>query len=192
MNRARIILVVLMICTSNALAANVITWGTPLQTAVTYCPENDAEQLVVRAYYQDENGPILGASSRAILWDNGGSPYELNFCPSGDYHAVEALGVEEGSGWYRFTIEAGAGIDTSRPLSVMLRVTFNDSDWKEATMKIASPDLTGDLQVNLSDTVRFAELKGAGYDSRCDYDHNNVLDLTDTIIFVQHSSHACE
>jgi hypothetical protein len=54
-----------------------------------------------------------------------------------------------------------------------------------------SPDLDGDLVVDLTDVVQFATAYLHGYEPCCDFYHDGALDLTDVILLAQHLTHAC-
>ena len=59
------------------------------------------------------------------------------------------------------------------------------------TLAIVSPDIDGDLQVDLVDLAAFAVAYTGAFDPRTDMDGNGLLDLRDLSLFAAHWQHAC-
>lgn len=55
-----------------------------------------------------------------------------------------------------------------------------------------SPDLNGDLVINLIDITRFATIIHTGYDYAADFHWDGVVNMVDLVIFAQHFGHRYE
>jgi len=60
------------------------------------------------------------------------------------------------------------------------------------TLTIVSPDIDGDLQVDLVDLAAFAVAYTGAFDPRADMDGNGLLDLRDLSLFAAHWQHVCD
>jgi len=65
------------------------------------------------------------------------------------------------------------------PLTSQLDILFN------------SPDIDGNLVVNISDTVYYAQNAVGGYHYRSDFYFDNVINLSDTVMYAQGIGTAC-
>lgn len=59
------------------------------------------------------------------------------------------------------------------------------------TLSIVSPDIDGNLQVDVTDLSMFALSYTGVYDPRADMDGNGLLDLLDLSLFAAHWQHVC-
>jgi hypothetical protein len=75
-----------------------------------------------------------------------------------------------------------------------LQVFINGSavnDGESAFHTFLSPDLSGDHQINLTDTVMFTQAWYGSYNRAIDYFFDGVIDLSDLVLFSEHQGHHC-
>ena len=147
----------------------------------------------------DEEGNVVDATITLIIRDSGGVPisnYPAEDCwlVSEDGGMVSCVGgviasfSTDFSGmtqWVNPLFAGGYSLAPVRilipgePLPITLDLNFN------------SPDMNGDLVVNLADVALFASCYFTGYCYPADYDNNGVLNLADLSFFAEHIGAAC-
>jgi len=152
-------------------------------------------QTYVRSFYirTDAGDPWTGLTPTLYfrdLTENGNRT--AHFCDESGTYSPSFTATEDGGGWYTFEFELGAGVIYTQPTTrIVMHVDANATEWQEFTLYEASPDLNGDLVVNLSDTSIYASILYGTFDSRADFNHDGVLNLSDTGFMARHIGDSC-
>jgi hypothetical protein len=168
--------------------------ATPGPHWVLVCPAGDGESLdalpgdsdaTITVYVVDHYMYPVVLFPATDLWLESAPPEPLVVaCPGGMTadDDTDFSGVTTFTGPYR----AGAcGYGT------MVLINGRPLGQPPLELGFVSPDLDGDLVVNLTDVVHFATAYLHGYEPCCDFHHDGVLDLTDVILLAQHLTHEC-
>lgn len=160
--------------------------GRPFTSAYTWYGGNVDATITV--YLLDGSyDPIPGYPAEDIFlqWYGG----DVVFCDGGNI----ADGPSDENGITTFTaapLGGGCAVpDNPHGLAVVL----NGAALLQPGFDIAanSPDLTGDLAVNIADVAAFTQLLFGNYDYRADYYWDEVINLSDVAIFAQGLGIAC-
>lgn len=158
------------------------------------CPAGDIVHNLSFHLVDDNRNPIDGANTRIYFYTNA-EPYSVVFCddPSGgrsDY--FYPVGSEGNLYHYSFALAAGVELDHTSH-NVRMRVEWGpDYEFSDDLLPfISSPDLNGDLVVNIADYGAFSVVYTGDYDLQADYNHDGVVNLGDIAILAQHAGHAC-
>jgi len=185
------------VATAPASEAADITWLSP-PDHVTVSPSGEGlDKIVIRTRLAPSGvGPITGAYGILIMVDDA-YPRSIYFCGvDSRYYSKSTPSIEEGNGIYRFEIEPLAGINVlGGDQDVYFEVLFitPSADYQAALydVEFASPDLTGDLRVNLADIGEYARLSTTGYDFRIDFNGDGLIDLADIGILSESNAGQC-
>ncbi|MBE0565904.1 MAG: hypothetical protein IH621_08115 [Krumholzibacteria bacterium] len=158
------------------------------------CPAGDIVHNLSFYLVDDYGSPIVGANTRISFYTNA-EPYSVVFCddPTGgqsDY--FYPVGSEGNTYHYTFALAAGVEVDHTSH-NVRMRVEWGSNyEFSDLLLPfISSPDLNGDLVVNLGDYGVFATIFRGDYDLRADLDNNGEVNLGDIAILVNHVGHTC-
>lgn len=106
--------------------------------------------------------------------------------PGGSFRADHATDAD---GWTEWLLPLRGGGWSAGPVTVYLNgMPAQDPDQyvhPPLDLRTNSPDLNGDLVVNLSDIVYFTQDLTGAYQYRSDYDWDGVVNLTDVVYFAQ-------
>ncbi len=100
------------------------------------------------------------------------------------------------AGWTEFAAAPRAGGWAEGPVQVYVAGAPGGAgglfDIPSLPIAFNSPDLDGDLRVDITDVALFAHDLGAGYAFRSDLSWDGQLDLSDIAVFVAHLGAGCE
>jgi len=155
------------------------------------CPSGDAESLGgvgagVSITVRDVNSVAIANYPAQDVWLKSAVAGQVNLCQGGltaDAN-TDALGQTVMTG-----VPSGGGC-TQGPMQVVLSgvalpITQNLS------IRMNSPDITGDLNTNLADVGPFSAALNGAYNFCADYFDNGVINLADVGIFSTHLGHVC-
>ncbi len=114
----------------------------------------------------------------------------VTFCTGGNVADTDT----DVDGSTTFTMPFFGGGASDPAAGEELELFLNGSPVLTATLPVylLSPDLDGNLQVNLSDVILFAESYFSGvYDFAIDFQHDGTLNLSDLIVFVRYLNSNC-
>jgi len=162
-----------------------------------FCPAGDAEATFIFDFYGNDGiTPNYTPEPyfEFICWD--GSVAFANERISGRSEFFYPTSHDGNRYTFDFSLAAGINVDFpmgEHPdyLSVRVHYTLNGNSgwWNFHGMKGSSPDLSGDLNVNLIDVSRFSIIFNGEYDVRGDYDGDGEMTLSDVAFFASHMSH---
>jgi len=134
----------------------------------------------------DWNGdPVVGYPAEDIwLAGDAGDPFV--FCVGGT--SADADTDQQGRTTITHPLRGGSHVP---PQSQPVVYVAGMPAWGSLPLSINSPDLNGDLAVDLSDLVHFAQGYAAA-DWRLDFNNDGVLNLSDLIVMVETVGQACE
>lgn len=160
----------------------------------TFCPDGDIQHTISFSLY-DSGTPISPSNIRLYFYNQEETP-SVVFCddPEGD-RSEYFYPTNDYSNHYTVTFGLAAGADTSYDVDwLRMKVewgpTYGSSDMFPHLLE-ASPDLSGDLQVNLTDVQLFSAIYSGDYDVRADFNHDDVVNLTDLSLWTPHNTHSC-
>ncbi len=112
------------------------------------------------------------------LWDEDGT---LSFCTGGSLadHSTD----ESGQTAFSNPPYGGGYNRPGNPVNVW--VAGAPLEQPGLPVHFNSPDVSGDLLINLSDITLFVVALGVGYDWACDFNHDGLLNLTDIVEMAQ-------
>jgi hypothetical protein len=157
------------------------------------CPDNDGARLedigstifiTVRSKCPEwpEPLPIPGIPATDIwLWSDG-----LVLC--GGSGSSNADGPTDANGQTTISGAVASGGYASGTIQVVVTGILIG---ELPTLTIVSPDINGDLQIDLVDLAAFAVSYTGAYDPRADMDGDGSLDLRDFSLFAAHWLHVC-
>jgi hypothetical protein len=160
------------------------------------CPEGDGETIAsvsatISVTVKDSGGQPIQNYPFQDIWPGSTVPGEINQCNAGS----SADGNTDASGQTTISggIAGGGTTDASAGggVSVFLagvQITGTGS----MAISINSPDITGDLVVNLADIGPFSTDINVAYNFRSDYFDDGIINLADIGIFSAHIGHACQ
>lgn len=159
--------------------------GDSLDNAYAYGAQHiDATITVVMLDMYDN--PIFSFPYEDIWLDGAGGDFV--FCPGGTVadHATDENGITTISGPFA----AGGSV---HPIDHGMVVLINGDALDQPPFALGgnSPDINGDLVVNLSDAVLFAQDYGLVYRYRHDFNWDGVVNLTDAVLLAQGFGVAC-
>jgi len=159
--------------------------GDSLDNAYAYGAQRVDATITVVMLDMFDNPIYLYPSEDIWLVGVGG---EFVFCPGGTVadHATDENGMTTISGPFA----AGGSV---HPLENGMVVLLSGQALEQPPFALGSnsPDINGDLVVNLSDVVLFAQNFGAVYQYRYDYNWDGVVNLTDAVFLAQGIASAC-
>ena len=163
---------------------------------ITFCPEEDLPHTFAFTLFDIYGDPLSGASTRLYYYSQT-EDESLAFCNDPGTIRSEYFYQTSSSGnHYTFDIDLGAGTDTSYDTGwLRMRVEWgtNYSEWDMfPELYEASPDLNGDLEVNVSDAGIFTGILNGDYDSRADFNHDDVVNVSDAGVMTAHIGHECQ
>jgi hypothetical protein len=137
-------------------------------------------------------GQILTQYPAEDIWLEAHGPNDLVLCAQGAIvdGPTDALGRTSFSGPFR---GGGALAAIHGQTEFFLVSTAGDycADWIYVPISVNSPDVDGNLVVNLSDVVLFAEDFYGAYDYRSDFHWDGMINLSDLVLLVQGFGAAC-
>ena len=153
-------------------------------------PDGNGETLagvgaIVTVTLRDANNdPVVGYPKENI-WIESANPGELAFCTGGNIADAntDALGVTTFSGSF-----AGGGCTQGGLQVVVDGVPLASSPLE---IDVNSPDINGDLRVDLCDLGPFAASFHGAYSFCADYQHNGMINVADIIALAQGYCAAC-
>lgn len=109
------------------------------------------------------------------------------FCPGGS--CADSDTDEYGQTTFSYPPHAGG----SNPVGNGILVMVNSWPIPQPPLQLHfnSPDINGDLEVGLPDIVPFVQALTTGYDWRCDYNHDEAINLTDISLMTQGLGAGC-
>lgn len=136
----------------------------------------------------DGNGDPIYLYPREDLWLEttlGG----LKLCPGGSYARFNT----DINGTTTWSLPVAGGGYSNRTGGELTVVMINGAPLSASTMNILfnSPDITGDLQVNLTDIVQFKNALSGGYQYYADFAFDNALNLSDIVLMAQGLGTVC-
>jgi hypothetical protein len=117
----------------------------------------------------------LESMDSGLVFCNGGTTADHNTDPNGQTEWVNPLFAGGHSPGPVLVLINGAALDTNPGLP----------------LKFNSPDITGDLVVNLYDLQVFSEDYFSDYQFRCDFFGDGALNLVDVVVFAQNYLAQC-
>ena len=156
---------------------------------IVVCPANDSPRLdevglVIEVILRDANGiPVPDYPRNDIyLCDGYGN---VSFCPINN-----AVQNTDANGYTMFLERIRAGGSTQGTMQVCLFPGLDIPGYLPIT--VVSPDLNGDLVVNLMDLGSFSMTYLSGqYDWTIDFVSDGVINLADLGVFAEHFGHLC-
>jgi hypothetical protein len=172
--------------------------GLPLTEART------AEGTVVDATIRlrivaDDHTPVGGYPQEDIWLEFPLTAGPVRSCVIGSWHPDRGVFLADGptdsDGWTSFSLPWAAGGWSAGPATLYIlggQAMWYTSGWvPPLAIRINSPDLTGDRQVNLADLNAFAQDYLGSYNFRSDLICDSVLNLSDVSLFTRHFGTAC-
>ncbi len=136
--------------------------------------------------------PVVGAPAEDLWLETTLSGLVL--CPGGSI--ADSPTDSEGQTTWSRALRAGGHSDREAGEHVIVRIGLRADPWAtysgDADIIFNSPDINGDLQVDLSDTVLFAQDFSGAYHYRSDFFYDGSLTLSDTILFAQALGARCD
>lgn len=162
---------------------------------LTFCPEGDINHTISFSMYDLEGQPISPTNVRLYFY-NQAQVKSVVFCEDPDgYQSEYFYPTNDYGNHYTVTFGLRAGTDTSEDPGWLRMMVEWGTNYSESDMfpslDEASPDLSGDLVVSLSDSGIFSSILYGTYDSRADYNHDGVISLADVGVFSSHSGDQC-
>ncbi len=160
------------------------------------CPQGDGLSLIdvgaeIHIIVRDDSGRPIEGIGETDFWLVGTGD-EMYLCGgSGSSNAdapTNAAGYTTMSG----TIAAGGWSDG---LYLVIQGNVIGCPPFVVAVNVRSPDINGDLSVNLADFSIFASSFPSppnAYDHRCDYNYDGSINLVDHSMFGQHFNHNCQ
>jgi hypothetical protein len=172
-------------------------WDPPGPVSICVFPEGEARAFLA-------GGQPVTAALRfpVIRWDT--VPVAFSLVPVEWYsggpgvicepHAAELFTDSEGWVTWIPDIQGGGhrGPDDAVDLTLWIPVCPNQQLDILEGVYFNSPDINGDLSVNLSDVPDFAADFFGAYDYRSDFNWDNVINLSDIVFMAQSLGVACE
>jgi hypothetical protein len=145
-----------------------------------------AAGCVVMVIVRDGNGQPIANFPFQDIWLDSANPSDLSLCPGGSVADgnTDATGRTTISGTLR-----GGGF-TQGGLAVLLAGT-PISGSPSLPVLVNSPDITGDLMVNLGDVGPFSSNLNGTYGFRSDFFHDGIINLADVGVFSEHLGATC-
>jgi hypothetical protein len=163
-----------------------------MATTILTCPARDGPSLAsggatIQVRVRDVAGNLVTGFPSADIWLSIEAGDAVAFCPprfTAD-HDTDASGQTTISG------TPAAGGCSQAGLRVMLAgqpITGSPP----LPISVNSPDMTGDLRVNLGDIGPFSAALNGAYIFCADFYRDNVINLVDVSIMSQHLGHVCQ
>ncbi|MBD3222248.1 hypothetical protein GF314_13505 [bacterium] len=155
--------------------------GTPLTAASA--PGGVEVDATITVTLVNPAGELIVGYPAEDLWletADGG----LVACPDGT--TADAPTDENGQTVWQQPLHAGGWSDAESLLALVAGVPIHP----ELPLRVNSPDVNGDLEVNLSDIVPLAQALG-GYAYEVDFNHDGAINLSDIARFVPAIGAAC-
>jgi hypothetical protein len=162
---------------------------------LSFCPKGDIENTIGFTMTDPSQNPIYPNNLRVYFYTPSDYPSVI-FCDNPDGNRSEDFfPTNDYSNHWTLTFNLAAGADVREDVDwLMMKVewgpTFQDSQFFPH-MEEASPDLNGDLVINLADAQVFSAIFLGTYDVRADFNHDGVVNLADASVFQAHNSHSC-
>jgi len=135
----------------------------------------------------DWNGdPIVGWPHEDV-WLDELSPSAFVFCPAGTCADTDS----DANGQMRFTSSLMAGGQIMPDDDTYVFVNGETLSSLSVPLSVNSPDINGDLTVNLSDVVFFCQGLTGTYDWRLDFNFDTVINLSDVVVMAQTLGQTC-
>lgn len=132
----------------------------------------------------DSLNPVVGVPAEDLwLDDNGGS---FAFVHPGT--CADGPTDDAGQTTWREPLAAG-GVALSGLIGIAGGIPLNVAPLQN--VRFVSPDIDGDLRVDLADLVPFASSYMGVYDARADLVHNGQVNIADLVVFATHYGHHC-
>jgi len=150
-------------------------WGALTDASITvYCVDGYMDPI-----------PDYPAEDIWLEWYGG----TVVFCVGGNI----ADGPSDANGMTSFTASPRAGGYGDTEGGHGLQVVMNGTPLMQPPFAIAanSPDLTGDLVVDIADVAKFTQLWFSDYDYRIDFYWDGIINIADVALFVQGLGSAC-
>jgi hypothetical protein len=131
---------------------------------------------------------ILATDFWVIGWGD-----TLNLCGGGGSANADSASNSSGQTTMSGAIAAG-GCDSGLQVVVQGVVLADPTDWSIPLclpIIVHSPDISGDLLVDIVDFVLFTAAFTGTYNPCADYDCNALIDIVDFVLFTAHFNHLC-
>ena len=165
--------------------------------SILICPARDGNHFT-QAYRF--GGVPMDATIEIILRDAMGNPYPgiqfmdiwlegqgLNFCQDGNTADFNT----DPNGYTEFANPLRGGGCSEYPSLVGYVMGMPFLQPPQPYIKVNSPDMNGDLIINLADVAMFSSAFFSGYSYCADYFWDGILNLSDVAILSQHVGHSC-
>jgi hypothetical protein len=152
-------------------------------------PSLEEQGVGIELWLRDANqGPVAGLPAQDLWLEP--ETGELSWCVGGNI--ADASTDAEGYTTFRRALAGGGWTESGlviRAAGEMIPKTPYGSDYV-LDLRVNSPDINGDLQVDLGDISLFAE-DLASYHFRSDYDHDGQVNLSDIAILASWIGDRC-
>ncbi len=147
-------------------------------------PSLDEQGLTLEILAEEFNHGVLAGLPREDIWIECAQQLELQFCGQGNIADVDT----DAQGRTRFALPLRGGSYCETGVLVFIQGAFIGvgepfSDQFVVSLAINSPDINGDLVVDLSDIALFSQDLDRGDAFRSDFNHDGVVNLSDIAIF---------
>jgi hypothetical protein len=172
--------------------------GTPLtQARLAGGPAVDA---TIRARIVDSQSQPLEFFPREDLWLRFAAPpgtaascsVDGDIFPGGAFPADAAADAD---GWTQWAAPLRGGGWSEGPVTVYVNgapaVRPDGTELPSVAMRANSPDINGDMAVDLTDIVLFSQGFGDGYHYSRDYNWDGVVNMVDIVVFAQAIASVC-
>lgn len=173
-----------------------MAYSGPLTVSLLVVPDGDGNPFTEA---HDSDGMVADATITLIIRDGGGVPvvnfpHEDCWLESNDYGMVPCVGgtvADQATDVNGMTFWANPLFAGGHSQEVTFVLINGDRVLDSLNLVYNSPDINGDLVVNLSDVATFSGAYFSDYEFYGDYNGDGVINLTDVAIFTQHIGASC-
>ena len=173
-----------------------MAYSGPLSISLLVVPDGDGNPFTEA---HDPEGSVADATITLYIRDSGGVPvvnfpHEDCWLESNDYGMVPCIGgtvADQATDFYGMTFWANplfAGGHSQEQTVVLIN---GERVLETLGLVYNSPDINGDLVVNLTDVATFSGAYFSDYEFYGDFNGDGVINLTDVSIFALHIGASC-
>lgn len=153
-----------------------------------YAEDGQVVSAMITVQLVDTMGDLMTTIEPDEVWIEA-SPGSVAFCAGAWY--PDAWDLDNGRFYWTGT-PAGGGTRTQGDAQLEVRVCNTPlMSWTLTGLAINSPDINGDLLVDLSDIAAFTQDLGGAYHHRSDFVHDGVIDLSDVAVMAAALGASC-